>query len=123
MRTLLILTFVVFSMGAMTALEGPGRIPESFGAKVAHAQAGTLTGAVTFVRKIKSHLSTDQTTQTWSEPPSRDQDALRLGVGERLPEGTELYAIPRHESYRYAIVQDHRVIVDAASRRIVYIIR
>jgi hypothetical protein len=40
-----------------------------------------------------------------------------------LPEGAELHAVPRHQSYRYAIVQGHRVIVDAASRQIVYIIR
>jgi|SRR5687768_7400990 hypothetical protein len=44
-------------------------------------------------------------------------------IGETLPEEIDLHPIPRHETYRYAVVNDHRVIVDAASRRIVYVVR
>ncbi|MBJ6123844.1 DUF1236 domain-containing protein [Microvirga splendida] len=44
-------------------------------------------------------------------------------VGETLSEDVELHLIPRHETYRYAVVNDQRVIVDAASRRIVYVVR
>jgi hypothetical protein len=44
-------------------------------------------------------------------------------IGETLPEEIDLHPIPRHETYRYAVMNDHRVIVDAASRRIVYIVR
>jgi len=44
-------------------------------------------------------------------------------IGEALPEEIDLHPIPRHETYRYAVVNDHRVIVDAASRRIVYVVR
>lgn len=44
-------------------------------------------------------------------------------IGETLPEEIDLHPIPRHETYRYAVVSDHRVIVDAASRRIVYVVR
>ncbi|MFC1460325.1 DUF1236 domain-containing protein [Microvirga arabica] len=44
-------------------------------------------------------------------------------IGEALPEEIDLHPIPRHETYRYAVVSDHRVIVDAASRRVVYVVR
>jgi hypothetical protein len=44
-------------------------------------------------------------------------------IGETLPEEVDLHPIPRHETYRYAVVNDHRVIVDATSRRIVYVVR
>jgi hypothetical protein len=44
-------------------------------------------------------------------------------IGETLPEEIDLHPIPRHETYRYAVMSDHRVIVDAASRRIVYVVR
>jgi hypothetical protein len=44
-------------------------------------------------------------------------------VGETLPDAVDLHSIPKHETYRYAIVNDHRVIVDASSRKVVYVIR
>lgn len=44
-------------------------------------------------------------------------------IGETLPEEVDLHPIPRHETYRYAVVNNHRVIVDATSRRIVYVVR
>jgi hypothetical protein len=47
-------------------------------------------------------------------------------VGELLPGGAALYAVPREyhvrPGYRYAIVNDHAVIVEPRSRRIVEII-
>lgn len=44
-------------------------------------------------------------------------------IGETLPEEIDLHPIPRHETYLYAVMNDHRVIVDAASRRVVYVVR
>jgi hypothetical protein len=35
----------------------------------------------------------------------------------------ELHPIPKHETYRYALVDGHCVIVDATSRKIVYVIQ
>ena len=123
MRIRLILIVVVSSLGAVVAFDGAGIAPQTSGANVVSAQAGTLTGAVAAVRNIGAHLSADQRARAWSEPSPEDRDIPRLKIGETLPEGVELYAVPQHESYRYAIVQGHRVIVDAASRQIVYIIR
>ena len=47
----------------------------------------------------------------------------QIAVGETLPDFVELHLIPRHETYRHAIVNNHWVIVDAASRKVVYIVR
>ena len=123
MRIRLILIIVVLSLGAMAAFDGAGTAPQTSGMEVAYAPPGTLTGAVAAVRKIGAHLSFDRQAHASSEPSERDQDLARLGIGEVLPEGVELHPVPRHQSYQYALVQGHRVIVDAASRQIVYIIR
>ena len=37
----------------------------------------------------------------------------RVVVGEPLPETVELRPVPRYSEYRYAVVNDRRVIVDA----------
>ncbi|WP_445500385.1 DUF1236 domain-containing protein [Microvirga sp. G4-2] len=123
MRIVLILIFGVFSLGAMATFEGARKPPDNSGSKLAYAEAGTLTGAVSFVRKAKAHLSADGRTQTWSEPSASSQDTARLQIGDVIPEEAVLYVVPRHESYRYTIVEGRRVIVDAASRQIVYVIQ
>jgi hypothetical protein len=46
-----------------------------------------------------------------------------IAVGEKLPVSVKLRPIPNHETYRYAIVNNHRVIVDAASREIIYVVQ
>jgi hypothetical protein len=46
----------------------------------------------------------------------------RVVVGEALPAAVELRVIPDHTEYRYAVVNQKRVIVDGRSRRIVKII-
>jgi hypothetical protein len=121
MRMVLILVFVVFSLGAMATFDKSGTTSDR--SKVSPAMAGTLTGAVKMVRNIRSHLKSDDHQQTWSVAAPNGQELPDLGVGEVLPEGMALYAVPRHESYRYAVLQGQRLIVDAASRQIVYIIR
>jgi hypothetical protein len=120
MRTLSILAFVAFPLGAMATLSNTAG--ESSGSKLAPASAGTLSGAVATVRKIASHIPTLDT-RAWSDPPEPNQGNQRLAVGKVLSETVALYPVPRHESYRYAVVQGQRAIVDAASRRIIYIIR
>lgn len=120
MRTFYILAFAAFPLGAMATLSGTAPGPSKI--EVASVSGGTLSGAVSAVRKIASHIPTSST-QAWSDPPPTGREGLRLAVGEVLPEGTALYSVPRHESYRYAVVEGRRAIVDAASRQIVYIIR
>lgn len=46
----------------------------------------------------------------------------RVVVGEPLPDTVVLRPVPRYTEYRYAIVNDHRVIVDQRTHRVVRII-
>ena len=46
----------------------------------------------------------------------------RVVVGQPLPATVELRTIPRYEKYRYAVVNDQRVIVDPRTRAVVKII-
>jgi hypothetical protein len=47
----------------------------------------------------------------------------RIVVGEPLPQTVELHAIPEYKEYRYAVVNNQRVIVEPRSRKIVKIIQ
>jgi|SRR4051812_26536592 Protein of unknown function (DUF1236) len=122
MRILLILIFIGFSLGAMATFDGLDKASEISSARATYAQAVNLIGVVASVGKFRSHLSADERQAAWSEP-AQGGGLTRLRFGETLPEGTEFYEIPRHESYRYANVQGYRVIVDAASHQIIYILR
>ena len=46
----------------------------------------------------------------------------RVVVGEPLPEEVELRPVPHYTEYRYAVVNDRRVIVDPHTRRVIKII-
>jgi hypothetical protein len=46
----------------------------------------------------------------------------RVVVGEPLPEVVELRPVPNHVEYRYAVVNDRRVIVEPRSRRVIRIL-
>ena len=46
----------------------------------------------------------------------------RVVVGEPLPAEVELRPVPRHTEYRYAVVNDRRVIVDPRTRKVIKII-
>lgn len=46
----------------------------------------------------------------------------RIVVGEQLPGTVRLYTVPEYPSYRYAVVNEQRVIVEPRSRKIIRII-
>lgn len=46
----------------------------------------------------------------------------RVVVGEPLPATVELRTVPSHTEYRYAIVNDRRVIVEPRTRKVIKII-
>jgi uncharacterized protein DUF1236 len=46
----------------------------------------------------------------------------RVVVGEPLPPAVELRTVPSHAEYRYAIVNDRRVIVEPRTRKVIKII-
>lgn len=69
-----------------------------------------------------------------AEPPAevrsyvvqRDYPSARIEtdvvVGEPLPATVELRTIPRHTQYRFAVVNNKRVIVEPKTRRVIQII-
>jgi hypothetical protein len=46
----------------------------------------------------------------------------RVVVGEPLPEAVELRPVPSYTEYRYAVVNDRRVIVEPRTRKVIQII-
>lgn len=46
----------------------------------------------------------------------------RVVVGEPLPDYVELRPVPSHSEYRYAVVNDRRVIVEPRTRRVMRVI-
>ena len=46
----------------------------------------------------------------------------RIVVGEPLPPRVQLRTVPSHTEYRYAVVNDRRVIVEPRTRRVIRII-
>jgi len=46
----------------------------------------------------------------------------RVVVGEPLPPAVELRVVPNHTEYRYAVVNDQRVIVEPRTRKVIRVI-
>jgi hypothetical protein len=46
----------------------------------------------------------------------------RIVVGEPLPSSVELRTVPSHTEYRYAVINDRRVIVEPRTRKVIKII-
>lgn len=46
----------------------------------------------------------------------------RVVVGEPLPDTVVLHPVPRYTEYRYAVVNDRRVIVEPRTRRVIRVI-
>jgi hypothetical protein len=49
--------------------------------------------------------------------------AASVAMGDVIPDTIPLHLIPKHETYRYAVVNGRGVIVDATSRQVVYVVR
>lgn len=45
-----------------------------------------------------------------------------IAVGTVLPADVEVYSVPEQTTYRYAVVNDRRVIVEPSSRKIIQIV-
>ncbi|WP_201829937.1 DUF1236 domain-containing protein [Microvirga zambiensis] len=111
MRAASYLAFAVFSLGAAAM---PTTAPN------ATNTARSLTEIPEAVRNIAADFSARLNAR---ELASEAGFGRGLSVGESLPDTVELHSIPNHETYRYAVVDDHRFVVDAMSRKVVYVIR
>jgi hypothetical protein len=47
----------------------------------------------------------------------------KIVVGEPIPASVTLHTIPQYESYRFAVVNNQRVIVDPGTRKVVKIVK
>jgi hypothetical protein len=117
MRAAYHLAFAVFSVGTVVT---PTTAPNATD-PITTSSAIQSHAIPDAVRNIAADVSASLNVKRESSlAPSYDQ---QISVGESLSELVELYPIPKHETYRYAVVDGHRVIVDATSRKIVYIIQ
>ena len=117
MRAASHIAFAVFSVGIVAT---PGTAPHATGSNA--TSAGLQDHAV--INAARSAAGDPSAkAQPRRESPAAAWRTQGLSVGETLPDAIALHFIPKHETYRYAVVNDRRVIVDAASRRVVYVIR
>jgi len=98
--------------GAAEGAAAGGDVGGPIGAMV----GGTVGAAVGAAAEIPNAVITSVP----RGPSVRVQE--RVVVGEPLPPTVELRTVPRHTEYRYAIVNDQRVIVEPRTRRVIRIV-
>lgn len=113
-------SYIAFAVFSASIVATPGTAPHATGSNA--SWVGPQDHAViNAARGVASDPSAK--VQPRRESQTANRRTQGLSVGETLPEAVALHFIPKHETYRYAVVNDRRVIVDAASRRVVYVIR
>jgi hypothetical protein len=85
---------------------------------VGEAVGGTVGAAVGLGLEIPNAVITSVTGANSPSVTVRE----RVVVGEPLPEAVELRPVPSHTEYRYAVVNDRRVIVEPRTRKVIKII-
>lgn len=88
------------------------------GGPVGAAVGGTVGAAVGLGLEIPNAVITSVTGANAPSVTVRE----RIVVGEPLPEAVELRPVPSHTEYRYAVVNDRRVIVEPRTRKVIKII-
>jgi hypothetical protein len=88
------------------------------GGPVGAAVGGTVGAAVGLGLEIPNAVITSVTGANSPSVTVRE----RVVVGEPLPEAVELRPVPSHTEYRYAVVNDRRVIVEPRTRKVIKII-
>ncbi len=96
--------------GARTGGEVAGPVGEIVG--------GTVGAAVGAAVEIPNAVITSIEAERAPSVVVREQ----VVVGEPLPRSVELRTVPSHTEYRYAVVNDRRVIVEPRTRKIIKII-
>ncbi|WP_262267928.1 MULTISPECIES: DUF1236 domain-containing protein [Microvirga] len=117
MRAAYHLAFAVFSVGTIAT---PTTAPNATD-PLATASVNPSHAIPEAVRTMAADLSARLTVGLERSPTT--SVAQGTSVGDSLSETIELRPIPKHETYRYAVVDGRRVIVDATSRKIVYVIQ
>ena len=100
--------------GAQTGARAGGQV----GGPIGEVVGGTVGAAVGLGLEIPNAVITSVRGERGPSVVVRE----RVVVGEPLPPTVELRTVPNHVEYRYAIVNDQRVIVEPRTRRVVRII-
>ncbi len=94
------------------------RAGNAVGGPVGGAIGGTVGAAVGLGLEIPNAVITSIQGERAPSVVVRE----RVVVGEPLPPTVELRTVPNHTEYRYAVVNDRRVIVEPRTRKIIKII-
>jgi len=105
------------STTATGAAEG-ARAGGQVGGPVGEVVGGTVGAAVGLGLEIPNAVITSIQAERAPSVVVRE----RIVVGEPLPSSVELRTVPSHTEYRYAVVNDRRVIVEPRTRKIIKII-
>lgn len=109
------------AMAQSTTVEGAAngaRVGGDVAGPVGAAVGGTVGAAVGLGLEIPNAVITSIDAERAPSVVVRE----RVVVGEPLPAEVELRPVPRYTEYRYAVVNDRRVIVDPRTRRVLKII-
>ena len=104
-----------------TTVEGANSGARAGGAvagPVGEAVGGTVGAAVGLGLEIPNAVITSIQGERAPSVTVRE----RVVVGEPLPPSVELRTVPSHTEYRYAVVNDRRVIVEPRTRKVIKII-
>jgi Protein of unknown function (DUF1236) len=101
--------------GAHNGAEAGGAVAGPLGAVVGGTVGAAVGAGLEIPNAVINSIDDDRV------PPSVVVHE-RVVVGEPLPAEVELRPVPRYTEYRYAVVNDRRVIVDPRTRRVVKII-
>ena len=104
-----------------TTVEGAergARAGGQVGGPIGEAVGGTVGAAVGLGLEIPNAVITSIQGERAPSVTVRE----RIVVGEPLPSSVELRTVPSHTEYRYAVVNDRRVIVEPRTRKIIKII-
>jgi len=100
--------------GAQTGARAGGAVAGPVGGVV----GGTVGAAVGLGLEIPNAVITSVQGERAPSVTVRE----RVVVGEPLPASVELRTVPSHTEYRYAVVNDRRVIVEPRTRKVIKII-
>jgi hypothetical protein len=109
------------AFGQSTTREGAANGAAAGGAvagPVGEAVGGTVGAAVGLGLEIPNAVITSIQGERAPSVVVRE----RVVVGEPLPPNVELRTVPSHTEYRYAVVNDRRVIVEPRTRKVIKII-
>ncbi len=126
MKTTLIVAALAFAptlaFAQSTTVDGAANGAATGGAvagPVGAAVGGTVGAAVGAAVEVPNAVITSVTRANEPSVVVRE----RVVVGEPLPEYVELRPVPNYTEYRYAVVNNQRVIVEPRTRKVVRIVQ